>query len=121
MEIKIDDPKLEDEFVADEALKIASEYLKKGRYFILGGIFDGWAEITKAEYIALRILERIDYQTIASFEYEPELNLITIKGKRGDQVTDNADNIDVFLKVVDKIDDIRSGDFYKRIKEAKHE
>lgn len=114
MEIKIDDPKLEDEFVVDAALK-------NGRYFILGCNFDGWAEITKAEYIALRILEQMDYQTIASFEYEPELNLITIKGKRGDQVTDNADNIDVFLKVVDKIDDIRSGDLYTRIKEAKHE
>ena len=121
MEIKIDDPRLEDEYVVNAALKFASEYLKKSRCFILGGNFDGWAEITKAEYIALRILERIDYQTITSFEYEPELNLITIKGKRGDQVTDNADSIDVFLKAVDKIDDIRSGDFYTRIKEAKHE
>lgn len=125
MEIKIDDPGFEDSlkevYVANAALKIALKYLKNSRYFILGGNFDGWAEITKAEYIALRILERIDYQTIASFEYEPELNLITIKGKRGDQVTGNADSIEVFLKVLDKIDDIRSGDLYTRIKEAKHE
>lgn len=123
MEIKNDDTGFEDRlkevYAVNAALKFASEYLKKSRYFILGGNFDGWAEITKAEYIALRILEGIDYQTITSFEYEPELNLITIKGKRGDQVTDNADSINVFLKAVDKIDDIRSGEFYTRIKEAK--
>ena len=95
--------------------------MKKSRYFILGGTFHGWAEITKAEYIALRILERMDNQAIASFEYEPELNLITIKGDLGARVTDNADSIDVFLKVVDKFVDIRNGDFYTRIKEAKHE
>lgn len=121
MGIKIDDPRLEDAYVVNAALKFASEYLKKSRYFILGGNFDGWAEITKAEYIALRVLERMDNQAIASFEYEPELDLITIKGKRGARVTDNADSIDIFLKVVDKIDDIRRGKFYTRIKEAKHE
>ena len=121
MEIKIDDPRLEDEYVVNAALKFASEYLKKGRYFILGGNFDGWAEITRAEYIALRVLERMDNQAAASFEYEPELKLITIKGDRGARVTDNADSIDVFLKVVDKFVDIRNGDFYTRIKEAKHE
>lgn len=121
MEIKIDDPRLEDEYVVNAAMKFASEYLKKSRYFILGGNFDGWAEITKAEYIALRILERMDNQAAASFEYEPELKLITIKGDRGARVTDNADSIDVFLRVVDKFVDIRNGDFYERIKEAKHE
>lgn len=63
----------------------------------------------------------MDNQAAASFEYEPELDLITIKGDRGARVTDNADSIDIFLKVVDKFDDIRNGDFYARIKEAKHE
>ena len=59
LEIKIDNPKLEDEYEVTAALKIASEYLRKSRYFILSENFDGWAEITKAEYKALELLNSL--------------------------------------------------------------
>lgn len=123
MEIKIDDPRLEDEYVVNAAMKFASEYLKKSRYFILGGNFDGWAEITKNEFTALRILKKVDDRKMSTIVYEPELNLITLKGDDGFIITDknSVDSIDDFSNVIDMMDEIRNGDFYTRIKEAKHE
>lgn len=113
LELKIRDPRLEYEN--------AASYLNKKRYFVLGGNLDTWTEITKGEYIALRILERMDYHTIKKIEYEPELQKITAIRACGSIVTDCAYDIDEFLKVVDAMNEIRSGDFYARIKEAKHE
>lgn len=123
MEVKIDDPRLEDEYELSAALKIASENLKKGRYFVLGGKLDGWAEISKHEFTALSILEEIGDKKITTIEYEPELLQITLKGDNGFRFTNtnDADTIDDFLKIIEAMDDIRSGDFYARIKEAKHE
>lgn len=105
------------------AMEIKSGYLKKSRYFIFGEKFDGWAEITKAEFTALRILKKVGDRKISVIEYEPELHLITIKGGDGFIITDknSADSIDDFLKVLDVMDEIRNGDFYTRIKEEKHE
>ena len=105
------------------AMEIKSGYLKKSRYFIFGEKFDGWAEITKAEFTALRILKKVGDRKMSVIEYEPEICLITIKGDDGIIITDknSADSIDDFLKVSDVMDEIRSGDFYTRIKEAKHE
>lgn len=112
--------KVEDEYEVTTDLKIASEYLKKGRYFVLGGNLDTWAEITKSEFIALRIIERMDDQAIKTIEYDLNLRQIRITGDRGCRVTDNAYDINEYLKIVEAMGYIRSGDFYKRIKEAKH-
>lgn len=105
------------------AMEIKSGYLKKSRYFIFGEKFDGWAEITKAEFTALRILKKVGDRKMSVIEYEPEICLITIKGDDGIIITDknSADGIDDFLKVLDVMGEIRSGDFYTRIKEAEHE
>lgn len=105
------------------AMEIKSGYLKKSRYFIFGEKFDGWAEITKAEFTALRILKKVGDRKMSVIEYEPEICLITIKGDDGIIITDknSADSIDDFLKVLDVMGEIRSGDFYTRIKEAEHE
>lgn len=105
------------------AMEIKSGYLKKSRYFIFGEKFDGWAEITKAEFTALRILKKVGDRKMSVIEYEPEICLITIKGDDGIIITDKnrADSIDDFLKVLDVMGEIRSGDFYTRIKEAEHE
>lgn len=75
MEIKLDDPRLddlryEDEYEITVALKIASGYLRKSRYFILSEILDNWSEITKAEFKALGVLDNLDvYERI---EYDPK-------------------------------------------------
>lgn len=105
------------------AMEIKSGYLKKSRYFIFGENFDGWAEITKNEFTALRILKKVGDRKMSVIEYEPEICLITIKGDDGIIITDknSADSIDDFLKVLDVMGEIRNGDFYTRIKEAKHE
>lgn len=121
LELKIHDPKLEDEYVVTNSLKIAAEYLKKSRYFVLGGNLDTWTEISKIEYIALRIIEKMDDQAIKTIEYDLKLQQITITGDRGCRVTDNAYDIYEFLKIVDALDTIRRGGYYEHIKEAKHE
>lgn len=93
------------------------------RFFIVVEGSYEWAEITKNEFTALRILKKIGDRKISTIWYEPELHLITIKGDDGFIITDknSADSIDDFLKVLDAMDEIRNGDFYTRIKEAKHE
>lgn len=124
MEIKIDDPRLEDLKFEDEyeitvALKIASEYLRKSRYFILSEIFDNWTEITKAEFKALGVLDSLDkYERI---EYDEERCEAVVIGKNSKTTCFNIDTVDEFLQLVDAMDYIRNGDFYTRIKEAKHE
>ena len=93
------------------------------KFFLVAEGSYKWAEITKNEFTALRILKKVGDRKISVIEYEPELHLITIKGDDGFIITDkySADSIDDFLKVVDAMDEIRNGDFYARIKEAKHE
>lgn len=129
MEIKNDDPRLEDEYEVTTALKNISEYLKKSRYFILGGGFDGWAEITGVEYKALDILRDVndDLEILCEdehgmeIEYDTETCKTKITGKSFRIIYHDINDIDEFLKVVEAMDYIRSGDFYARIKEAKHE
>lgn len=124
MEIKIDDPRLEDLKFKDEyeitvALKIASEYMRKSRYFILSESFDNWSEITKAEFKALGLLDSLDiYERI---EYDSERCEAVVIGKDSKTTCFNIDTVDEFLQMVDAMDYIRNGDFYTRIKEAKHE
>lgn len=91
------------------------------RFFL---VVDGsykWTEITKNEFTALRILKKVGDRKMSTICYEPELNLITLKGDDGFIITDknSVDSIDNFLNVMDMMDEIRSGDFYTRIKEAK--
>lgn len=119
MEIKIDDPGFEDRLKeVDAALKFASEYLKKSRYFILGGNFDGWAEITKAEFKALGLLDGLKKdEHIAHIEYYLERCEAVLIGKNSKTTCFNIDTYDEFFKLTDAIEDIRSGNFYTRIKE----
>ena len=93
------------------------------KFFLVDDGSYKWAEITKSEFIALRILKRVGDRKISVIEYKPEWSLITVTGDDGFTITDKicADDIDDFLKVVDAMDEIRNGDFYARIKEAKHE
>lgn len=120
MEIKINDPRLEDEYVVNAALKFASEYLKKGRYFILGGNFDGWAEITKAEFKALGLLDSFKKcEHIISVEYDKERGEVVAIGKNSKTTCFNVYDYDEFWQIVDAMGEIRNGDFYTRIKEAK--
>lgn len=93
------------------------------KFFLVADGSYKWAEITKSEFIALRILKRVGDRKISVIEYKPELGLITVTGDDGFTITDKicADGIDDFLKVVDAMDEVRNGDFYTRIKEAKHE
>lgn len=124
LEIKIDDPRLEDLKFEDEyeitvALKIASGYLRKSRYFILSEILDNWSEITKAEFKALGVLDNIDvYERMG---YDPERCEAVVIGKNSKFTCSNIDTDDEFLQMVDAMDYIQSGDLYTRIKEAKHE
>lgn len=92
------------------------------KFFLVDDGSYKWAEITKSEFIALRILKRVGDRKISVIEYKPEWSLITVTGDDGFIITDkySADSIDDFLKVVDAMDEIRNGDFYTRIKEAKH-
>lgn len=91
------------------------------KFFLVAEGSYKWAEITKNEFTALRILKKVGDRKITVNEYEPELHLITIKGDDGIIITDknSVDSIDDFLNVLDIMDDIRNGDFYARIKEAK--
>lgn len=124
LEIKIDDPRLEDLKFEDTyeitvALKIASGYLRKSRYFILSEILDNWTEITKAEFKALGVLDSLDiYEHI---EYDLERCEAVVIGKDSKITCFNIDTVDEFLQMVDAMDYIRNGDFYTRFKEAKHE
>lgn len=124
IEIKLDDPRLddlrfEDTYEITVALKIASGYLRKSRYFILSEILDNWSEITKAEFKALDVLDNLDvYERI---EYDPKRCEAVVIGKNSKFTCFNIDTDDEFLQMVDAMDYIRSGDFYTRIKEAKHE
>lgn len=124
MEIKIDDPRLEDLKFEDEyeitvSLKIASEYMRKSRYFILSEIVDNWSEITKAEFKALGLLDNLE--TYESIEYDEERCEAVVIGKDSKTTCFNIDTVDEFLQLVDAMDYIRNGDFYTRIKEEKHE
>lgn len=111
--------KFEDEYEITVALKIASGYLRKSRYFILSEILDNWAEITKAEFKALGVLDSLDiYEHI---EYDPKRCEAVVIGKNSKITCSNIDTADEFLQMVDAMDYIRNGDFYTRIKEAKHE
>ena len=91
------------------------------KFFLVAEGSYKWAEITKNEFIALRFLKRVGDRKMSVIEYEPEFRLITIKGDDGFIFTDknSVDSIDDFLKVLDVMDEMRNGDFYTRIKEAK--
>ena len=122
MEIKLDDPRLEDEYEVSVALKIASEYLRKSRYFILSEDFDDWAEITKAEFKALGLLDGLKKdERIRNVEYSLERCEVSVIGKNSKTTCFNIDTVAEFLKIIDAMDYIRNGEFYTRIKEAKHE
>lgn len=124
IEIKLDDPRLddlrfEDTYEITVALKIASGYLRKSRYFILSEILDNWSEITKAEFKALDVLDNLDvYERI---EYDPERCEAVVIGKNSKFTCFNIDTDYEFLQMVDAMDYIRSGDLYTRIRRAKHE
>ena len=122
MEIKPDDPRLEDEYEVSVALKIASEYLRKSRYFILSEDFDDWAEITKAEFKAMGLLDGLKKdEHIAQIKYDLERCEAVLIGENSKTTCFNIDTVTEFLKIIDAMDYIRNGDFYTRIKEAKHE
>lgn len=122
LEIRIDDPRLEDEYEVTAALKIASEYLRKSRYFILSENFDGWAEITKAEYKALELLDGLKkHERIRNIEYDIEHCEVVLIGKNSKTTCFNVNTVDEFLRIVDAMEDIQNVNFYARIKEEKHE
>lgn len=122
LKIEINDPRLEDEYEVTAALKIASEYLGKSRYFILSENFDGWAEITKAEYKALELLDGLKkHERIRNVEYDVGRCEVVIKRKNSKTTCFNVNTVDEFLRIVDAMEDIQNGNFYARIKEAKHE
>lgn len=124
MEIKLDDPiledlKFEDEYEITVALKNASGYLRKSRYFILSEILDNWSEITKPEFKALGLLDSL--KTYSRVEYDGERCEAVVIGKDSKITCFNIDTVDEFLQLVDAMDYILNGDFYIRIKETKHE
>ena len=124
LEIKIDIPKLKDEYEVTAALKIASEYLRKSRYFILSENFDGWAEITKAEYKALELLNSLKkHERIRNVEYDVGRCEVVINRKKLKKKTTCfiVDTFYEFLRIVEAMEDIQNGNFYARIKEEKHE
>lgn len=111
--------RFKDEYEITVALKIASGYLRKSRYFILSEIFDNWSEITKAEFKALGVLDNLE--TYERIEYDGERCEAVVIGKDSKITCFNIDTVDEFLQMVDAMHYIRNGDFYTRIKEAKHE
>ena len=58
---------------------------------------------------------------IANIEYDLERCEAVLIGKNSKTKCFNIDTVNEFLKLIDAIDYIRNGDFYTRIKEAKHE
>lgn len=111
--------KFKDEYEITVALKIATKYPRKSRYFILSEILDNWSEITKAEFKALGVLNSLD--VYVRIEYDPERCEAVVIGKNSKNTCSNVDTADEFLQIVDAMDYIRNGDFYTRIKEEKHE
>lgn len=104
------------------------------RFFVVLDDSYKWAEITEVEYKALEMLRDIDGALdmlenygwgeddhIIHMEYNIETCGTTATGKSFRITRHNINDIDEFLKVTDSMNDIRSGNFYKRIKEAKHE
>ena len=99
------------------------------RFFVVLNDSYKWTEITKHEYKALDILRDVnDALEILSedehcmeIEYDTETCKIKITGKSFKVTRNNVNGIDDFLKILDAMDDIRWGDFYEHIKEAKHE
>ena len=99
------------------------------RFFVVLDDSYEWAEITGVEYKALDILRDVNdaLEILCEDErgmeivYDTETCKIKITGKNFKVTRNNVNDIDEFLKILDAMDDIRWGDFYKRIKEAKHE
>lgn len=92
------------------------------RFFVVLDDSYEWAEITGAEYKALEILKDFGWnEHILHVEYDSKRQESVVIGKDSKTTRDDVATIDEFLKVVDALDTIRRGDFYERIKEAKHE
>ena len=99
------------------------------RFFVVLDDSYKWAEITKHEYKALDILRDAndaleilcEDEHCMEIEYDTETCKIKITGKSFKVTRNNVNDINDFLKILDAMDDIRSGNFYKQIKEAKHE
>lgn len=107
----------------------ASENPMGPRFFVVLDDSYKWIEITETECKALDIWRDIDGASdmlgkdehIVHMEYNSKTCDTTVIGKSFRITRHNVNDIDEFLKVVESMDDIRSGNFYKRIKEAKHE
>lgn len=81
-----------------------------------------WAEITEAEYKALEILKDFGWnEHILHAEYDLKRQEAVVIGKDSKTTMDDVATNDEFLQIVDAMCDVRSIDFYKRFKEAKHE
>ena len=119
IEIKNDNFRFADEYEITTALKIASEYLRKSRYFIISEVFGNWSEITKAEFKALGLLDTLEIYDRVEYDYEHCEVVLTRKNSKA--TCFNVNTIDEFLQIVDAMDGIKNGNFYTRIKEAKHE
>ena len=100
-------------------MKIASGYLRKSRYFIISEVFGNWSEITKAEFKALGLLD--DLEIYDRIEYDIEHCEVVLIRKNSKTTCFNVNTVDEFLRIVDAMEDIKNGNFYARIKEAKHE
>lgn len=111
-----------------------SEKPMSTRFFVVLDDSYKWAEITEVEYKALNILKDIDGALdmledygwgeddhIIHMEYNTETCDTTATGKSYRITYHDINDIDEFSKVIESMNDIRSGNFYKRIKEAKHE
>lgn len=106
-----------------------SEKPMSTRFFVVLDDSYKWAEITEVECKALDILRDIDGSLeflskddhIIHMEYNIETCGTTATGKSFKITYHDVNDIDEFLKIIESMDDIRSGNFYKRIKEAKHE
>nr|DAT71872.1 MAG TPA: hypothetical protein [Caudoviricetes sp.] len=92
------------------------------RFFV---VIDGsykWAEINKAEFKALGLLDGLKTREhIVQMEYDQARCEAVVIGKNSKITCSNVDTVDEFLQIVDAMDYIRNRDFYTRIKEAKHE
>lgn len=92
------------------------------RFFVVLNDSYEWIEISKAECKALEIRKGIGWKWhILHIEYDQERYEAVAIGKNSKTMVDNVATIDEFLQIVDAMGYIRSSDFYKRIKEAKHE
>lgn len=92
------------------------------RFFVVLNDSYKWTEITEAECKALEIRKDIGWnEHILHIEYDSEHHEIVVIGKNSKTMVDNVATVDEFLQIVDAMGNICSSDFYKRIKEAKHE